>query len=155
MCKGVCGALFKIAAHKNGKNLGEVCTQWDAMRVIYLMSLSPNPGSCCLLLLLGSVLCTLPFPHSRSSWLPIRFQQWEELKEDWQAGQGETGLGSYLFLPCQHHPQSGSSSNWLQPPLFFLHSQTQPLQTPPRYQQQQVATLLLSSECPRTLTQNS
>ena len=119
MCKGVCGAPFKIAAHKNGKNLGEICTQQDAMQVIYLMSLSPNPCFCCLLLLLGPVLCTLPFPDSRSSWLPVRFQLWEALKEDWQAGQGETGLGSYFFLPCQHHPQSGSSNNWLQSPLSF------------------------------------
>jgi len=119
MCKSVCGAPFKIAAHKNGKNLGEICTQRDAMQVIYLMSLSLNPRFCRLLLLLGPVLCTLPFPDSRSSWLPVRFQLWEALKEDWQAGQDETGLGSYFFLPCQHHPQSGSSSNRLQSPLAF------------------------------------
>ena len=43
MCKDVCGALFKIATQKNGKNLGVIYTQWDAMQVIYLMSLSPNP----------------------------------------------------------------------------------------------------------------
>lgn len=47
----------------------------------------------------GAILCILPFPDSKSSWLPVRFQLWAALKEDWQAGQGETGLGSYFFLP--------------------------------------------------------
>ena len=45
MCKDVCGTLFKIAPHKNGKNLDVIYTQWDARGVIYLMSLSPNHPS--------------------------------------------------------------------------------------------------------------
>lgn len=31
MCKDVCGALFKIATHKKGKNLEVIYTLGDAM----------------------------------------------------------------------------------------------------------------------------
>ena len=62
----------------------------------------------------------------------------------------------FLFLPSLPAPPPEWQQQQLAPvSTFFLHSQIQPLQTPPRYQQQLVATLFLSSECPRTLTQTS
>lgn len=114
--------------------------------VIYLMSLSPNARSA--VCSAPGAIPAYPFPDSKSSWLPVRFQLWAVHSK--KIGRQGKETGSYFFLPCQPQSQSGSSSDWLQSPLSFC-TQTQPLQTPPRHQQQLVVTLS-SSECPRTPT---
>lgn len=71
MCKGVCGELFKIATHKNGKNLDVIHTQGDAKGATNVSRAEP-PSVFCSVAGLGSARTSPPRP--RTGWPPIKFQ---------------------------------------------------------------------------------
>lgn len=111
MCKDVCGALFKIATHKKGKNLEVIYTLGDAMWVIYRMSLSPNPPFHILLCYWGqdSAHCISQTPEPPGFLLGSRNGRHRGRLE----GRARREGTEFLFLPFLPAPLH-SSGNWLQ-----------------------------------------
>lgn len=110
------------------------------MQVIYLMSLSPNARFCCLLLLLGPYSAYSPSQIPSLAGFLLGSSYGRHSKKI-----GRQGKGRQDWVPISSFPDS-TTPEWQQQRLapvstFFLHFQTQPLQTPPRHQQQLVATL--------------
>lgn len=128
MCKDVCGALFKIATHKNGKNLDVIYTPRDARGAINV-SQAESPFH--ILLYCWSRDCThftsqTPGPAG----FPLGSSSGRHLRRLEGRARGEGTVSSCSFLSQHPHP---SSSHWLQPP-FVSALPDNPPRTPPRYQ---------------------
>lgn len=129
MCKDVCGALFKMATHKNRKNQDAIYTQ-DAMPVIYLTSLSPiHPSIFCSAAGARTFHTSLPRLQGQlaSCWVPAMGGTQGRL-EGRVRGEGTEFLFlSFLPAPLQQQQQLAPVSP------FILCPQIQPPQIPTRH----------------------
>lgn len=141
MCKDVCGALFKIAMDKNGKNLDVIYIQWNAMQVIHLMPLSLNQPFHILLRCWGedSAHSTSQTPGPAGFLLDPSNER--HLRKTGRYREGRRAWVSGSSFPASTTPAAAAVGS-------RLHFLSQPPQTPLGYQHQLVAFLVPKFEHP-------